>query len=173
MLEPKRIPKSAVPAALEKALRYRLLNEPLEAESICRDVLVADPGNQEALVTLLLALTDQFDREVADALELAKQVLPQLSSEYEREYYAGIIHERWAKAQLARGVPGDAVSGWFREALHCYERATAISPPDDPDAILRWNTCVRILQRNEHLRPADQTMSRDLVRDFGDEVPRL
>jgi hypothetical protein len=60
MLELKRIPPSAVQPALEKALRYRLLSEPGEAESICRDVLAVDPDNQEALVTLLLALTDQF-----------------------------------------------------------------------------------------------------------------
>ena len=38
-----------MPAALEKALRYRLLNEPVEAESICRDVLEVDPDNQAAL----------------------------------------------------------------------------------------------------------------------------
>ena len=54
MRELKPISTAAVPAALEKALRYRLLNEPAEAESICRDVLLADPGNQEALVTLVL-----------------------------------------------------------------------------------------------------------------------
>ena len=49
---------------LEKALRYRLLNEPLEAESICLDVLQAEPANQEALVTLVLARTDLFDERI-------------------------------------------------------------------------------------------------------------
>ena len=62
MFELKLLSKDAVPAALEKAMRYRLLNEPGEAESICLDVLKADPDNQEALVTLLLALTDRFGR---------------------------------------------------------------------------------------------------------------
>ena len=66
MPELKRISKDAVPAALEKALRYRLLNEPLESESICRDVLATDSKNQEALVTLLLALTDQFEKQRRD-----------------------------------------------------------------------------------------------------------
>ena len=36
------------PAALAKAERYRLLNEPGEAESICLDVLAVEPDNQEA-----------------------------------------------------------------------------------------------------------------------------
>src|SRR6266436_320626 len=55
MFELKRLSLEAVPAALERALRYRLLNEPAEAESICHDVLEIDPENQEALVMLLLA----------------------------------------------------------------------------------------------------------------------
>ena len=46
MFEFKRITPEAVPAALSKAERYRLLNEPREAESICRDVLLVDPENQ-------------------------------------------------------------------------------------------------------------------------------
>ena len=61
MFELKRLSDEAIPAALEKALRYRLLNKPAEAESICRDVLQIDPENQEALVVLLLALTDRLD----------------------------------------------------------------------------------------------------------------
>ena len=65
MVEPKLISKAGVPAALEKATRYRLLNEPLQAESICRDILTVEPENQQALITLLLAVTDQFDKELA------------------------------------------------------------------------------------------------------------
>ena len=56
MYELKPLSREAIPAALEKAHRYRLLNEALEAESICRDILAADPVNQEATVTLLLAI---------------------------------------------------------------------------------------------------------------------
>ena len=55
MFELKRLSEEAIPAALEKATRYRLLNEPAEAESICHDVLQIDPENQQALVVLLLA----------------------------------------------------------------------------------------------------------------------
>ena len=59
--ELKTLHAEALPRALEKAERYRLLNEPSEAESICLDVLAIDRDNQAALVTLLLALTDQFE----------------------------------------------------------------------------------------------------------------
>ncbi|MDC0936996.1 hypothetical protein OAS39_11975 [Pirellulales bacterium] len=171
MFELKQIASEAVPAAMEKALRYRLLNEPLQAESICRDVLTVDPNNQQALVTLILSLTDQFDTDFAQSINGATELLPQLQGEYEREYYAGIINERWANAQVSRNVPGDVVYTWFQQALACYGRAEALSRPDDADAALRWNTCVRILQRSAHIRPSDRSMRRDLMAEFGDEMP--
>ena len=52
MPELKPISKEAIPSALAKAERYRLLNEPRLAESICRDVLRTDAGNQQGLVIL-------------------------------------------------------------------------------------------------------------------------
>ena len=75
MFELKRLSKEAIPAALDKALRYRLLDEPAEAESICRDVLSIDPDNQEALVLLLLALTDGFSKGQASGVREANEVL--------------------------------------------------------------------------------------------------
>ena len=87
------------------------------------------------------------------SLEHAQQVLPRLTSAYERQYYAGIIYERWAKAQLEEGIPGHAVYDRLRNAMSCYEKAAALAQPDNPDAILRWNTCVRILKRNTQIRP--------------------
>ena len=63
MSELKSLHKDAIPAALEKAERYRLLNEPGEAESICLDILHVDPENQQAIVTLLLA---HWRRELLD-----------------------------------------------------------------------------------------------------------
>lgn len=143
----------AIPRALEKAERYRLLNEPAEAESICLDVLRIDPENQRALVTLLLALSDQF--HVTGAAQAARDLLPRLHSEYERAYYAGIISERRAKARLHQGVQGCEVAAhdWFREAMTWYEQAQALRPPENDDATLRWNTCARILMRNPRLVP--------------------
>jgi tetratricopeptide (TPR) repeat protein len=150
----KRLSKEAVPAALARAERYRFLNEPSEAESICLDVLDVDPGNQEALVTLLLALTDQFG-EVAGAVGRAREAAGQLLDAYAQAYYGGIIRERRAKAQLRRGGEG-AVLGIYEclvDAMEHYEQAAELRPPGNDDAILRWNACARLLMRSPHLRP--------------------
>src|SRR5262245_32409105 len=100
MIEIKPLPVAAIPAALAKAERYRLLNEPFEAESICRDILAADPENDPALVTLVLALSDQFPQSGAIGVQEAMGLVPKLKTDYERAYYAGIICERFAKAEL-------------------------------------------------------------------------
>jgi hypothetical protein len=171
MIEPKRISREAVPAALEKALRYRLLNEPIEAESICLDVLEIEPDNQDALVTLVLALTDQFSDRGGLAFERAKQVQARFRGEYDRAYYAAIINERWGKAQLAQGVPAEVAFGWFRTAMQGYERAEALSDTHDPDPVLRWNTCVRLLQRHQQLQSTPQSMTRDVDSEYANEVP--
>jgi len=150
MFELKRLSKEAIPAALEKALRYRLLNEPAEAESICHDVLEIDPENQEALVMLLLAVTDRFGKAYAVGMSEAQEVLVRLRDEYERAYYAGIICERRAKAQLRHGYPGadhDAYE-FLREAMTWFDKAEALRPPKNDDALLHWNTCARIIMRN-------------------------
>jgi hypothetical protein len=145
---------AAVPAALEKAERYRLLNEPGEAVSICEDVLAVEPGHHDALVILLLALTDQLLDAPAVASK-AEQVARSLSDEYDRCYYQGIIAERTAKAHLRRGgMSPDGVYEWIADAMEYYERAEALRPAGNDDAILRWNACARVLKENPNLRPA-------------------
>lgn len=153
MFELKPISREAVPEALSKAERYRLLNEAWQAESICRDVLRIDPNHQLALVMLLLSLTDQFGQGIS--AQTARDLLPQIQGDYERAYYAGIIAERWADSLLRQGAPGAGFTAYesLREAMQHYERAEAARPPGNDDAILRWNTCARILMRNRELRP--------------------
>jgi len=154
MFEPKPISRDGIPSALAKAERYRLLNEPGEAESICLDVLQIEPGNQDALVALVLALTDQFPHHPAAGLAArAEELIERLSDPYEREYYGGIVHERRAKAALQRDSFHSAASavGWLHEALACFERAEAIKPAHNDDAVLRWNACARLLQRLPHV----------------------
>jgi hypothetical protein len=153
MFQLKHIAREAIPHALEKAERYRLLNEPEEAESICRDIIAVDPDNQCALVKLLLALTDQFRGERAECFAEAQAVLPKLHGEYERQYYAGIIWERRATARLEHGGPGGTgvAAPWIRTAMAYYEKAEAIRPQGNDDALLRWNTCARLCMRY-HLR---------------------
>jgi hypothetical protein len=155
LFELKPLSRDAVGRALEKAERYRLLNEPGEAESICLDVLRVEPDNQQALVTLLLARTDEFE-EMAGDVARAQEVVPQLKGEYERAYYAGIIHERKAKAQIKRTGPGTAAvaQGGFRQAMSLYETAEALRPPGNDDALLRWNACARLLDRLPRLEPS-------------------
>jgi hypothetical protein len=148
MFELKPLSREAIPAALEKAERYRLLNEPAEAESICLDVLRTEPDNQRALVLLLLALTDRFGKGYSVGITQAQDLLPRLRGEYERLYYAGVISERRGKAALQQGTPGFVAAEWLREAMGLYERAAALRPPGNDDALLRWNTCVRIITQN-------------------------
>ena len=157
MFDIKPLHRDAVESALSKAERYRLLNEPGEAESICLDVLAVDPDNHAARVTLLLALTDQF-ADVVGAHKAAREVLAGLTSEYDREYYGGIIAERRAKAQFARAgaAAGAGAYEWLIEAMHHFERAEAIRPPGNDDARLRWNACVRFLARHPHLAAAGE-----------------
>jgi hypothetical protein len=130
----KRISPSGVPAALQKAERYRLLNDSSAAESICRDIVEVDLG---------------------DSVRRAREVLPRLRDEYKRAYYAGIICERRAKAQRRQAKPGSGAMAYesFREAMDWYEKAEAMSPAGNDEAILRWNTCARVLDSDDHLRP--------------------
>ena len=149
----KPITHQGIPAALEKAERYRLLNDSAAAESICLDVLDVDPKNQEALISLLLSITDQFIEELTDGVRRAREVLPRITDEYERNYYTGIVWERRARAQLHRGTLGssDVAVEWFREALTWYEKAEQMRPSGNDEAILRWNMCVRLLGRHERI----------------------
>lgn len=155
MFELKPMSAEAVTTALEKVERYRLLNEPWEAESICLDVLAVQPDNQQALISLLLALTDQFPTALGENVARATALLPHLSGEYERAYYAGIIAERRGKALLRQGTPGcgPIVYEWLREAMDHYEKAEALRPPGNQSALLRWNTCARLIMRYDHVRP--------------------
>ena len=147
----------AIPKALEKADRYRLLNEPAEAESICLDVLAADPENQRALVTLILALTDQFGESPLGLGERrCEDYLSHLRDEYERSYYYGVVCERRGKSAAIGRMSRTAAYEWFRDAMDWYEKAEKIRPPGNDDALLRWNTCARILKHNQNLQPAKE-----------------
>jgi hypothetical protein len=156
---------SAIPAALERAHLYRLLNEPWQAESICEDVLRVDPRNQTALVTLLLAITDQFGAHISSAR--ARDVLSRLSGEYERAYYAGIVSERAARARMRQGIPRSNFKAYeeLREAMRCYELAETLRPPNNDEAVLRWNTCARTLAANPDLQPQPEEVFAPILDD--------
>ena len=145
----KSISKDSIPDALKKAERYRLLGDPEEAESVCLDILEADPGNQLALVDLILAISDQFRGEKRPRLALAQHYVSQLTDEYQRTYYTAVVMEREAGAFLGRGTPPVLAMLRYTEAMDQYARAEAIRPRGDDSAILRWNACVRAIRRRQ------------------------
>jgi hypothetical protein len=159
MFELKRLSEDAVESAVEKAVRYRLLNQPRLAESICRDVLSVRPDLREAVITLILSLSDQLAAGTAgcSAGEIIEFV-PRLEDEYDRQYYEGIVCERRAVGQLRITSPGSGhiAYDWFRRAMTHFEAAESIRPAGNDDALLRWNTCARIINARADLRSAPE-----------------
>lgn len=157
----KPISKQGIPEALAKVERYRLLNEPALAESICLDILAVVPDHQQALISLLLARTDQFQSNLN--AKPAQDALARIKGDYERAYYAGIIWERLGHARLRQG-PGGAAAAYhaLRGAMDHYEKATQSAPVGNDDAILRWNTCARTIMQNPDIRPLSDDRSTDV-----------
>lgn len=158
MVELKALTAEAIPSALEKAKRYRLLNEPHEAESICLDILAVDNDHQEALSTLLLALTDRFQQDgLKPAYEEAVKVVGRLSDAYCKAYYSGIVYERRAKYHLRQEGPGSGAVAydWFIKALKAFGEAISGCDPDNQDAVLRWNSCARIINLHPEVKEYD------------------
>jgi hypothetical protein len=116
-----------------------------------------DPDNQEALIDIVLAMADRFGKDYAVGDNHVNEFLPRIKDEYARQYYTGIVYERRAKAVLSK----DGVNAFemFEKAMGCFERAEAIRPAGNDDAILRWNGCARIINRNK-LSP------REMASDF-------
>jgi hypothetical protein len=145
----KTISAEAIPRAVQKAERYRLLNQSWATESICLDILEVDPANQQVLVMLLLSITDQFGPEPGELVRRAQAVRERLTDPYQRLYYAGIIDERLGHAKLAGGaMHAEAIAhDTLRSAMASFEKAEALRKPGNDDAILRWNTCARTLEQ--------------------------
>jgi tetratricopeptide (TPR) repeat protein len=137
-----------IPQALERAKQYRLLNQPFHAESICRDILAADPENQEVHVVLILAMTDQFGHELGSKSSKVKEVLKNVTDPYLKLYYRGLIYERRGIATLkgrahsSREVAYDLLE----KAIDHYNQAYEIRPENNEEALLRHNTCVRTIE---------------------------
>ena len=156
----KPISKESIPRALDKAERYRLLNEPFLAESICLDVLALDPDEQRALTIYVLVLADQFAAGFEGGAARARGAIERLKSEYDRLYYRGIVSERRATAILHRGGFGVISSAWhhIHEAMAAYEKADALQTDDaNDDAILRYNTCIRLIETHRLTKPPPDT----------------
>lgn len=154
----KPLSREAIQRSIEKAAHYRLLNEPRVAESICQDILRIDPENQQALIILVLALTDQFGlRTTPGAVKQPLELAARLTGAYERAYYTGIVYERQAKARLIQSYPGAKYDAYelLVEAMGWFEKAEPLEPADSDDAVLRWNSCARIIMQHD-LQPRPQ-----------------
>jgi len=160
----KPISHASIESALAKAERYRLLNEPHEAESICRDILQIDPANREARVSLILALTDEIPQEPS-AFGCTMEEIPRLEAAYDRSYYSGIAWERRAKARYATGGRGPNVHiyEWITKAMQLFEESEQIRPAGNDDAILRWNACVRFLAQHKELQPKSEEVPEPIL----------
>lgn len=167
MYELKPISRETIPRAIQKAERYRLLNQSWAAESICLDILEVDPENQQVLVMLVLALTDLHGGVAASGVKRAREYLARITDDYQRTYYSGVVAERRGQALLAEGGmgSGEMAYDFLREAMQLYEKAEAIRPAGNDDAILRWNTCARVLSGNSHLAPAVDSAYEPVLED--------
>jgi tetratricopeptide (TPR) repeat protein len=151
-------------SAMEMAKHYRDLNQPEEAESICRDILGVAPTHEGALRTLGLALTDRFPQSTS-FFEEAIAVFGKLPGEYDRVYLTGVAWERWAKVQIATS-PSNALHG-YEEALEQFEKAEKLGHADRPEPLLRYNCCVRALTTRSELR-AELKRRGQPTYEFGD-----
>jgi hypothetical protein len=156
----KPITKEGIPQALAKAERYRMLNEPRLSESICQDILDIEPGNQQAIINMLLAITDQIGKYRLDYSAKVRELITQLSNDYEKQYYSGIVCERQGLSFLEESftVGLHTAYEWLSEAMDHYEKAEAIRPAGSDESILRWNTCARLIH-DYQLRPRIEEMS--------------
>ena len=145
----RQLSKDSIPDAMKKAERYRLLGEPDEAESVCLDILQVDPDNQEARIDLILAISDQFDRERRPRVEVAMKVVEELTDEYQRRYYEAVVLEREARAHLDLDTPPVLVFLRYCEAMDRFADAATIRPQGDDSAVIRWNACVRAIRRRQ------------------------
>lgn len=154
-IELKRLHTDSLPAALARARHYRLLNQPHLAESIFRDILEVDPDHEDAKVGLIMTLCDAFVSASSTPVSEVLRMANELDDAYSRSYYSGLVCERKAQAHLDKGGPGAGALAydWLRQAMDHYTDAEPLRPSGNDDALLRWNTCARILNNRPDVRP--------------------
>jgi len=158
------IQADAIEQALDKARQYRSLLEPEIAESICLDILNVDHEHQGVLVIYILTLLDQIshpDKNIE--VKSIERIIDKLTSEYQRYYYSGLLHERMARYMVTQAMSHSFAYDYFYQALRCYQRARGISPDGNSEATLRWNSCIRTIEK-EKLKPRQD--SEDVLTDM-------
>jgi hypothetical protein len=104
-------------------------------------------------------MSDRFGKDYAVGDTHINDFVARLTDPYEKAYYTGIVYERRAKATLEKG--GLQAYELFTTAMDWFEKAEQIRPAGNDDAILRWNGCARIINRNRlepHVMSAGDTL---------------
>ena len=109
-LKLKTISKSGIGEAIAKAELYRYLNEPEEAESICRDILAADPQNMLGMRMLGLSITDQFEGRPSDRYGEVERIFDGL---------AGSVRTVLLHGAALRAAGEGAASRWGVRRIRC------------------------------------------------------
>ncbi|HIC40565.1 MAG TPA: hypothetical protein EYO74_04090 [Piscirickettsiaceae bacterium] len=147
------IHKDAISTVLDKARQYRSLREPDLAISICIDVFAVDADNQDALVIYILALTDQYSHQHGKLQpKKVTEAIARLTSEFHKIYYTGIFLERKARSLLKNPMSESFAYEGLMEAIAKYEMAEKMAPKHCADPILRYNSCLRTIEK-ENLKP--------------------
>jgi hypothetical protein len=86
--------------------------------------------------------------------------VPKLHGEYERLYYSGLIWERRGQAHAIHGGLSSATVAytWMRQAMDFYAQAERLRPAGNDDALLRWNSCIRLCERYHLHPPAEEVL---------------
>ena len=153
-MELKTLGADQVSSALAAAEQCRAGGEAETAESICTDILEVDPGNARAIELLLWSRVDLLGEGRYGGVERAQEALALVQSDFERHYLEGVICEQQARFLIGkRGRHSSRVAyDWFRHAMDAFEEAARIAP-DRPEASLRWNACLRSIERDRHCAP--------------------
>ena len=119
------------------------------------------------MITLLLALTDQFVSPRGSRVREASELVEHLEDEYDKRYYSGMICERRGVASLAKAGPdsGPIAYDWLRRAMDHYESPDEVGPEGNEEALLRWNTCARVIMRDHHVRPLPEEPAHTMLEE--------
>ena len=109
-----------------------------------------EPDHNEALIVLILAMSDNLDDGYRISDKRIEDLLEKLESDYERAYYTGLVAERRGLAKIRSQNPGSSYVAYecLTTAQRHFEEAIKLSHSTGGEATLRWNTCARLIERN-------------------------
>ena len=123
------ISRAGIAEAIAKAELYRYLNEPEEAESICRDILSVDSGHQLARRLLGLSITDQFTGYAGDRYTEVEEIFKSLRDRVRtRPTTPGFCTNAAPRCSSAAAIPRTFCCRSSKQAMKCFAEAEKIRP---------------------------------------------